>query len=309
MLTSRQVISRAATREALAAVPIPTAAATLATTLTHIWAPSTLQDRQSLWARFNNFLTDHNLPLSDQSAALYVSATDVLPSTKLTYAKSLMALFATLHIDCPILRLTAKGLRGEGALVPTHQATPISREHLLQLADSFSPSDAAAVLLAWKTASRWDEVTRLTTDHIIQRTAEEIIIDWKQDTKTSRLEPHRATSYTVISGDWTERINRDLTRTPHAFLTRVSYDDLILRMTDLFPDRKYSAHSIKRGAMEVATIAAAANNVPPQTVGILAKHKPTNPPLEATTLTYLGTPRGKAAAARLIGTERLTKHL
>lgn len=309
MLTSRKVPSRLSTRQALAAVPTSAAAEALAKTLTHVWAPSTLRDRQSLWARYNNFLTDKGLPLSDHTAALFISATDVLPSSKLAYTKSLMSLLATMRIECPILRLLAKGLRGEGALVPTHQANPITREHLLALAESFPPPDAAAVLLAWKTASRWDEISRLTTDHLIHRSDAEIVIDWMQDTKSSRLDPHRATNLTVVRGEWTDRIHRSLSTVPHARLTQITYDDLILRMTEMFPEQKYTAHSIKRGALEMATIAAAEHQVPPQTLDLLAKHKPTNPPLESTTLTYLGSKKGKAAAARLIGTGNLTRHL
>lgn len=315
MLTLRAVRSNASTRRQLAATPLPTAAASLAATLTSQWAPSTLRDHQSLWARFQNFLQDHGLPQSDRAAALFVSATNTMPSTKLTYAKELTAIFNRAGLPSDFLRMLASGLRGQGALIPEHQATPISRAHLEQLANSFPPQDAAAILLAWKTASRWDEITRLTAKHFKHRSDEAIILDWGTDTKASRAAPNRESRFVEVRGPWTARINRSISfTTPTQRLTSLSMAALIARMAEMFPDANYSAHSIKRGAMNAAlqalqTDRGSLSSDDLRALATLSKHQTDQHALPPVSISYLGEEQTLPALARAIGTGRVTQLL
>ena len=70
---------------------------------------------------------------------------------------------------------------------------------------------------ARKTASRWDETTKLTQKSFFGATQQppSIIVDWLQGTKASRTDPHRASRFAVIVGDMTEKTSSLWSRRSH----------------------------------------------------------------------------------------------
>lgn len=305
ILHARPVRSLLTTRTALAARDITEVRTELAKTILSGLATSTQRDRQALWARYENFLADHKLEVSDSTAALFVMATGVTPQTRLTYAKSLSAIFGRLQLCQDMLSKLMSGLRAQGAAMPQRQATPISRDHLLEVAASFPPADQAAILLAWKTASRWGDITAITTNNIISRTADEVIIFWGKDTKTMHQHQYVPSSFAVVTGALTEDISRHLPTTRNTPLTTITGDALRQRMARLFPTEHYTCHSIKRGALAVLT----EKGVPLDQVARLAKHKTPLDEVSATTIRYVSTGSTALATARALGTQNATVHL
>lgn len=273
-----------------------------------MWARSVTRDRQSLFQRYSNYLRDKDLPMTDVTACWFVESCDVLPTSRLAYAKTLLALFNRMELPAGMLRLQAAGLRGMGALIPQRQAAPITKQDAIAVADSLPPPEGAAILLMWKTASRWDEMHRITTDSLILRTPMEIIINWSDKTKTSRSDPYHPTMYTVVMGDLTERICRDLPAGPGRPLTVLTYSDLLLRLATLFPQKGYTGHSFKHGALTVAAQAVERLNLDPTALSLLAKHRLVTD-LSNTTIRYLQDASGAIAIARRLGTGSITAHL
>ena len=69
------------------------------------------------------------------------------------------------------------------------------------------------------------------------------------------------------------------------------------------PSDGLTAHSFKRGALEVAAKAVLTNDLPRDLLPLLAKHKTATPVLPSTTLRYIADP---ALKADLLQTSRIT---
>lgn len=286
-------------------IPPETAAARLQDVLRHMWADSTLRGRQQLFSRLLRYRRTHNLPLTSNTALLFLESINATVQTRLAYAKALMALLNRLHIDTTLISLYASSLRALGAIKPLHQATPLTKEDLLVVANTLAPPDRAALFLAWKTASRWGEIASIRGANIISRTRTEIIVNWDQQTKSTRTDPYRASMYAVVVGDLTDFIFLHLESRPQHLITALSTEDITAAMRRALPRKHYSAHSIKHGAMNILARAAANNLLDYRFMSLLAKHKMTNE-LSAVTIRYV---QDKPAVARLLGTQHATQLL
>lgn len=147
------------------------------------------------------------LEFGDHSAALFVNAMQVWNQTKHTYVRNFVTIFRKLGWTHPELTLLGTALRSQGSLIPQHQARPMSRSDVDLLFRSLKHPFNLLVVLAWKTASRWDDIIRLTKESFIPTNMEdEIIIYFGMDTKTSRGRPFRPDMYAVIRGDYTPQL-------------------------------------------------------------------------------------------------------
>jgi hypothetical protein len=183
----------------------------------------------------------------------WIASTNAQPQGRLSYNKCCTAIISlrALIIDAP-LKLQRRSLLGLGALTPIKQATPILRTFLDH--PDLRPH-RLAVLIAWKTASRWDEVLRLSRSSctILPETVTDparILIDWDNRTKASRTNPHRASRWTIIEGPFTDEISAKLLplapTAPITLLSTAQIDRILL-------PHGYSAHSFKAGAMNHIT--------------------------------------------------------
>lgn len=312
LLTARPVKSREATRMKIRLVSAEMARQMLARTLMQVWAPSTLGDRQALWARYLNYCKDHRFTIGDVTAAMFVEATRTSVQSQHQYAKTLGTMFKKMGIPDGILRLQMAGLRGKGALVPSHQAPPMAREHMLQFSAALKAeglhADSTAVLQCWKSASRWDDMVKSSSDAILLSTPWEIITDAGRNTKSTRTRPFRASQFCVITGDLTEEIHHSLPKGASRPLTTLSTADINIKLARQFPNEGYTAHSFKHGAVSRAIQKAVEFKLDAIAISILAKHKTTQD-LTDQTIGYAQDKAGAIASARLLGTAQITAHL
>jgi hypothetical protein len=278
-----------------------------------VWADSTWTNRINLHRRFQEFISKHGLEdlheTLDWSIALFVQGTEVSAASKLTYAKNLAAMFHRQGFVTPILQLYQSALRASGGMIPTAQSTPAERVHvdrmMLRAQQSQQPRLYAAIFIAYKSASRIDDVLNIIGKSVISNSPSEIILDWADRTKTTRADPFRSSSWVVI--------------VHHAPMTEVSAVLASLEPEEsLLPDWSTStfvrwlqrdpltehlkAHSTKRGAMDVLARAVVEGKLDMWLLPLMAKHK-TAFDFPSITLRYLA---DKAQAARMMRTQAAT---
>ena len=271
------------------------------------WAPTTATARARLWDRFAEYHRSHPTSSLDLALAKFTVTQDVLPSTALTYAKQLHATVGRFGMTAPILRLVMSGLLARGAGTPTHQAPAITRTELDGLLRQLPERFATPCLLAWKCAARWADLLPLQRQHFLQAEPSRIIIRWGT-TKSTRLTPYAPTLWTVVDDESPTRLMPIIARVaalgPGEPFTTVTTAELD---RELYRHRvKWTAHSLKRGAVTTLIEAAAEGLVDPWVVARLAKHKSALHEFPETTLRYAA---NDPATALMLGTQQATKLL
>lgn len=275
----------------------------LVSTISNMWANQTWEGRRQLWSRYQAFCLRNEIhELDAQSAALFVVSTETSPATQLTYSASLASLLRHCAVPPGPLTLLNAGLRAMGANVPTHQAIPWTKPAFLRWCGLQEASLQPALFLAWKTASRWDEIQRLVKEDIIVLTPESLVVKWGSHTKTSRCDPFQPHLYTHVVGHLTAEIVSAVSRLrPHELLTCVSTQ----RLNQLLQGTGMSAHSIKRGAMTHLAPLVANGQLEVGLLSRLAKHQ-SQCELSNTTIRYLGDP---VSTAKMLRTSEATNLL
>ena len=283
------------------------------TVIRGVWADSTWVQRVNLHRRFQLFIKEHGLEdlheTLDWSIAIFVEGTGVAASARLQYAKSLAALFHRQGFSTPILQLYQAALRSAGGMSPTTQSIPAERVHIDRMLQralaSEQPRLHAAIFIAYKSASRIDDVLNIIGKSVVTCSASEIILDWADRTKTTRADPFRSSSWVVI--------------VHHAPMTQVAATLAELEPQEsLLPDwttasfvrwlqqdpitEHLKAHSTKRGAMDVLARAVTEEKLDMWLLPLMAKHK-TAFDFPSITLRYLA---DKAQAARMLRTQKAT---
>ena len=275
----------------------------------NMWAESTINNRQILWKRFEEFCKMRNLKLLDQmdyAIPLFCEHCKkqnklIKSSSRLQYSKDLSAIAGRFSIKIPITRMYQTALRAEGATIPQKQAPAITFDHLTQLVhqalqhkrEFLRNTLYTTIYLMYKTASRFDEVHNITHQQINIINNKEIIINWSNRTKTTRVNNQFRADNVICVFDENghpqivlDTLN-DLRRRPHLFSwTVTAFDKWIKTLPQPLP--KYSAHSIKAFSVTLLSQMAAFNHIPPYAVAVMAKHKIDHPDLlPATTNRYI----------------------
>ncbi|KAJ9435567.1 hypothetical protein DIPPA_19823 [Diplonema papillatum] len=274
-----------------------------------MWARSTTQERRSLWRRLQAWTTERGLGMNADSACLFVAATGVRPQGQLAYTKALSASFGAMGFENHPLRVLAKALRGGGAAIPENQATPIERRKLVSWARQQQASVRLAVLVAWKTASRWAEAASLSSVQFLLVTQREVVVDWFQTPKGRTQDPFKASRFAVIQGPLTAEIAVLYAKcAPFAPLSTVTTSALDALWGQSAQMQGYTAHSIKRGAVKHLLPLLTSGKLSPHLIDRLTKHEEEGGPgtLSRTTLRYAG---GDVDLARALETGKVTKHL
>ncbi|KAJ9447214.1 hypothetical protein DIPPA_18397 [Diplonema papillatum] len=239
------------------------------------WAESTVDDRRNLWRRFQAWTSAQGMGLNPDTAVLFVMATSVEPQGMLAYSRLLAAVFGHLGVNSQPLKTLASALRGAGAAIPLSQAESIPRDTLLSWAMDQVSHVRLATLVAWKTASRWADVCMLTRRDFVLVTDDEVIVDWGVRPKGRTRNPFCVSKLVVICGPLTNVIAM-LVRGAGDFrqLTSVSTAQLARMWAGELRMCRYSAHSIKRGAvdhlLEAKSLGAP---FPEHLISRVAKHK------------------------------------
>lgn len=280
-------------------------------TMRSIWANNTWNQRISLQGRLDAFRKFHHLSdksdlALDWSIILFATSTRTIPSSRMTYVKSLAALYRRQEHDLPLCSLFSTALRAT-ATIPTHQAVPATMEAVdraIQLA-SDNTRLQLAIWIAFKTASRADEVFRLTRKAFLVNEPNEIVIEWMGNTKTSRLDPWRTSSWVVIHH------HAPMTHF-NKIISGLDEDSPLLDMPTTHltswlsrdnSTRSLSAQSFKRGALTYLAQMAIGGLLDLSLIPRLAKHKVEFDVFPATTLRYLG---DRVILAKLLRTQEAT---
>ena len=211
-----------------------------------VWARSTWANRIALWERWRNYHATHQMVSTDASMTAFVETRQVLPQTKFQYARELAALAARFRMPDQILRLYIHGQQARWAAVPLRQAVPATRLQIARLMSLLQPRDATAVFLAWKSASRWNDVQQLCRENFVKCDDQAIIIRWGV-TKTTRRQPYQPHQYTVvIDQNMSRHVNTIRRLRPRESLTKLSTQQLVERMKSDPELSALGAHSIKR---------------------------------------------------------------
>lgn len=177
-------------------------------------ADSTVSSRAGIMDRFQRWAAAVELPEDADTAVLWVTATGVTIQAQLAYAKALHAVFGMLDRHRTPLRLFCATLRANGAAIPISQAVPIPPDQVnLMAIDAEENGDcrlALAVVLAWRTMSRWGDVFALTPSAFIfagnmafagRPSRPVLILDWWTCPKGRAENPFVPSRYVVLSGD------------------------------------------------------------------------------------------------------------
>jgi hypothetical protein len=266
-------------------------------------AAPTWEARHGLFRRF--LAAEPSLQHQDVGTqlAMFVQSQQVMLSSRLTYAKTLSAIATALGWEVPMLRLYMAGLRKLGAEAPTHQATPLPRDLMRRIISATrDPHTQAALFLAWKTASRWADILTLTRESFVQLTPTQIVIEWSR-TKTTSQGDFNPWRWTVVhdEGSMAELVRtlRSLRRNqPLTTIPTAQVPQLLQRFGG-----DYTAHSVKRGAVDHLVHEAVAGRLDQQLIPLLAKHQNVASQFPATTLRYVG---DKVSLALMLGSQKAT---
>lgn len=261
---------------------------------------TTWNTRRNLLNRFNLFMQVSQLPMNALTLAAFCEATEATASSRLTYASSLKAIADEMKVDTAPLRAYMAGLRILGASTPTTQAHPATKQDVEQLVLTH-PAIELALRLAWKTASRWDDVCGLTLENVFMITPTAIGIDWLGQPKSHKKDPHRPDRYVLITGEWTARIAELLLQLPRSEkVTNIN----TAALDRLLSGTRLTGHSFKHGAALLLIKAVLTKTITPHAMSCLMKHKHTkDAPLAPTTYRYV---QDKLALAELNGSHEAT---
>jgi len=251
-------------------------------TIRNIWADNTWTMRATLVSRLQDFRLEHGMTedseeMLDWAILCFVQTTKTIDSSKLTYIKHLAALYRRQDMSLPLCSMATTALRATST-IPTRQANPASTsdvDRLLLRASAYSSRLQTAIFIMFKTASRWDEVSRLKKESFLLVNDQEIIIEWLNNTKSTRLDPWRMSSWIVI------RHHAPMTQYVEVIKRLVEEEKLVDMDTDSFvtwvqqdqATKHLSAQSFKRGAMTFLLEQALENKIPLTLLPRMAKHK------------------------------------
>ena len=250
-------------------------------------------------------------PPEDPTGLLLYLETVQHPSTRLNYAKILKQWYVIHQSTPPALLLQyIKAAGREAQLSSPKQAWGITRKELMELADAQEPWLRLGLFLAWKTHSRWDEIAKLSARSFLRVEETEIVIAFATPSrtattvtagiKTAHHKRHQLQFYVAVRDKdqevmrWAHnliatippqrrsvRLFRQTTQQIDALLATIPLRPQLIAQMELeaqdphAPPRhnKYTAHSIKKGAMDETCNHCAMGLLPPTALAIAGKHK------------------------------------
>lgn len=265
------------------------------------WGEKTISNARTVAKQLVMFAEEIDMdPWEETTVASWLkSKTLLLPATKESYTK--VFLMIRKLRDATPLQVLTREMINKGSRIPTFQAPPITKEQIKQI--KTTRDQQMQIWLAWKTASRWGDLTNLAPEDMVRVDQDMIIIDWGAKTKSSIRQPYRASKYTVIIGEMTKELAIWLTQRPLPW-TWLKTDEvtMILKRTD----PTLSAHSIKAGATAVLERAVALGQLSHSTKSILLKHNSAEMRQETGSTTSLRYGRDRAMQAISLGTQNAT---
>ena len=274
--------------------------------IAHLWADNTWRGYAGIFGRMLAFAQLFSMdPQDDLTACLFIISTGAEIQGQLAYTKQLQAVMNRLQWKTVNLSMLASGLRHEGALIPLHQAAAITLPQVHELLEIVPLSLCLAVMLAWASASRWDDISRLVRGMFLQLLPHQIIINWFNQTKSSAENPYHPTMFVVIEGSFCPAICRAVTAItdPKQRITQLETTDFDKLMRRLH--QPWSGHSFKKGAANAIIRACAQGLCPISILPTVLKHQQ-KADLVSTSIRYID---NKVDLALALGTQAATRHL
>ena len=241
------------------------------------------------------------LPLTDQGVILYIVRIYTTMQTKLVYLKHLIAILRRLQKPTTKADMYAKTLIRRGATVPRRQALPITRFPPDRLTPIMTREMAAVCHIAYKTASRVGEVSKLKRQNFIVLTPTRIVINWGQNTKTTKEHPFRPDNLVVIEGRSTSRIYNYISKiSPGKRISSLTTQQ-VTKFLRTHAGQNYTSHSLKHGAIRGLMHQVAEGRLNLEEVMRVSHHRQL-----ATLIRYAGT---NEATALALGTQKATQRL
>ena len=234
------------------------------------------------------------------------------------YAKTLRTLLRALgEQPTPTMDnyITALGIEAQ-QFAPKH-ARPLSRAQAIQLIGAEPDArEKLAIWLAWKTASRWDEIFHLSSKSILKGGRDDqLILSWiPTGTKSSRKKRFLLRAMSVVEDCDARRITAAKkiinNLAPGERLTARTTSQMAQRMqkilgTEAEDDLVFGGHSFKQGALREAASIVEEKALKPSLLSLLARHKHSDQ-LPESTVRYLHNSPNLIAAT---GLGKLTRHL
>ena len=269
--------------------------------LSKAFAPSTFQRHGYLTRCFGTFLTNTELPTDPQSALMFLEWLSIGISTPTlkTYALTFYSLYPQLKSMDSLVWLRAL-THFYGANVPSRQASPLTVAELQELLTLLPTDPKWAVWLAWKTASRWADMTHLTLDDFTLVEPNVILVSFKDKTKGSHDRPFRPDLLVLVEDPLVPQFMAWMRL--QSFLTTKTTVQLSRLMQEIL-NRHVTAHSIKRGVLNFLATLVADGKLPIHIIPQMAKHA-VPWALPEKTVRYLS---DKPAIATMMGSRDATK--
>eukprot|EP00759_Apiculatamorpha_spiralis_P032104 PhF_6_TR33679/c0_g1_i1/m.49335 len=250
------------------------------------YAKSTRKMRIFIMNRYEEFLKETQMEHGEDGAMIFLTwmGSRTKASTCLTYATTLISLHPELKGQK--MRQYMKGLIRMGALRPKFQANPITQQEIYKILEDMPIRLMVPTFLAWKTTSRWSDITQLRKENVHWISDEEMIIQFT-DTKGAAHRPFREDHLVHLThAESMSEIRKSMENLgPRDRITQVTSAEI----NSYFKARglPYTTHSIKRGAMTVLMAAVKTNLIPLEMIPRMGKHARRNPTLPDTTIRYL----------------------
>ena len=199
-----------------------------------------------------------------------------------------------------------RGLRNSGALVTTHSAECATLDQVRHLLAVSSPDVAAAVSLAWRTASRWGDLEDLSAANFLQVEDCRITLEWGR-TKSNQELRDTMSSLVVIASvvPMPEIVNfvRQLRRgVPFCTIRTDKFRAILAADTST---AELTAHSLKNGAADVLLHHAILGRVDKSLIPRVTKHSEGDRSERLPSVTQ-GYFKDKVRRAQLLETEKVT---
>jgi integrase len=224
-------------------------------------------------------------------------------ATKLQYAKILHVLLNRLGAQVPLIALYMQGLRASGAMAPTIGAPCATLRQIRALIGGTDGRIAAAVSLAWRTASRWSDLLGLRGKDFLIVEDLRIVVRWGP-TKTNRGCQVSTSSLTVVASivPMLELVPVLRSLRPNQYFCHVTTDQFRHLLASYPTASNLTAHSIKNGAIDLLAHHALMGHLDPGLIPRVTKHTGTQM-LPSVTLGYM---RNEVQRAELLETQKVT---
>lgn len=254
------------------------------TTMQGAYADSTWRSRRMITKWWTAFKTEMARPTGVLFLA-WLKSNGILDSSVLTYARTFLAVFPEWNDD--EMKMFMRALARRGGLRPTTQATPLTQQIAQKVYNSLPMDAKMGFFLAWKTASRWADISRVTRNDIVPINNQECVIKFP-DTKATALRPFRPDLFVhVVHPEGLTKLYGYLKKKKRLTTWNTNKIRQAIKMRT---GPSYGAHSIKRGALQVLAQAAADGKISMTIVARLAKHAETLQQLPDQTVRYIASP-------------------